>query len=192
MPVVVSTFAFMRVVVMVSVPALSVTQNEGATQVALTESDVVVGSVAALVYSTRKMSSWQTWIRSTPVLSVKVTPLASMAYDVPCGGAGQTKGAPPLPPAPAAAVMPPLPPLAPDIPAELAPAVPALPPVAGEPAWLDPALVPAVPAAAPPIEPADGEPEPELAQAAPRLRVASKVADLPANMFRSVGRLRCV
>ena len=54
------TFAFMRDVVMVRTPAASVTQKLGVPQVALTDSDVLLGIDDALVYWTRMMSSLQT------------------------------------------------------------------------------------------------------------------------------------
>jgi hypothetical protein len=67
----------MRDVVMVRTPAASVTQKLGVPQVALTDSDVLLGIDEALVYETRMMSSLQTCTRIRPGLSVKVTPLAS-------------------------------------------------------------------------------------------------------------------
>ena len=54
------TFAFMRAVVMVRTPAASVTQKLGVPQVALTDSDVLLGIDDALVYWMRMMSSLQT------------------------------------------------------------------------------------------------------------------------------------
>ena len=49
-PLVVFTLAFIRVVVMVTVPAASDTQNGvGVAQVLLTESDVLLGNVVAVV-----------------------------------------------------------------------------------------------------------------------------------------------
>ena len=71
------TFAFMRDVVMVRTPAASVTQKLGVPQVALTDSDVLLGIDDALVYLTRMMSALQTWSRIRPGFSVKVTPVAS-------------------------------------------------------------------------------------------------------------------
>ncbi len=59
-PVLSVTFAFMRDVVIVKVPALSVTQKLGVPQLALTESDALLGMDEAFVYSTRTMSAWQT------------------------------------------------------------------------------------------------------------------------------------
>ena len=60
-PVISLTFAFMRVVVMVTVPAPSVTQNGvGVAQGLLTDSEVLVGRAAAVVNSTWMMSSLQT------------------------------------------------------------------------------------------------------------------------------------
>src|SRR3954468_13698880 len=93
------TLAFSFVVVRVSVPAASSTQKVGAPQVAFTDSEVVVGSVLVLVYSTRTMSAWQTCTRRRPGLSVNVTPFASTTYEVPVGGAGHAS-CPPAPESP--------------------------------------------------------------------------------------------
>ena len=71
------TFAFMRAVVIVRTPAASVTQKLGVPQLALTDSDVLLGIADAFVYVIRMMSAWQTWSRIRPGLSVKLTPVAS-------------------------------------------------------------------------------------------------------------------
>ena len=71
------TFTFMRAVVRVRTPAASVTQKVGVPQLALTDSDVLLGIDEPLEYWTRMMSSLQTCTRMRPGFSVKVTPVAS-------------------------------------------------------------------------------------------------------------------
>ncbi len=71
------TLTFMRAVVMVKTPADSVTQKLGVPQLALTDSDVLLGIDEAFVYVIRMMSAWQTWSRIRPGFNVKVTPVAS-------------------------------------------------------------------------------------------------------------------
>ena len=62
----------------VTVPPASDTQNGvGVLHVLLTESEVLVGNVLAVVYATRRMSSLQTWSFMRPELRVNVTPAAS-------------------------------------------------------------------------------------------------------------------
>src|SRR6185369_8575291 len=177
-PVVVLTFAFMRAVVMVKVPAASVTQNGvGVSQVLLTDSDVLLGSALADVYATRKMSSLHTCSFIFPVPRVKVTPVGSTTNAVLVGvGVAQVTGAPPLPPWPPS--EPALPP--PGLPALFAPAAApprpspamgALPPLAPWPARPATPIIPAPPAtpdAPPPLPPPAG-PVPPAGPASPEL-----------------------
>src|ERR1039457_7262713 len=86
MPVLSMTLTFIRAVVMVSVPAVSVTQNVGGVaQVLLTDNEVFVGREAALVYATRMMSAAQTCTFILPLPTVKVTPVVSTVKVVPVG-----------------------------------------------------------------------------------------------------------
>jgi len=126
----------MRVVVIVTVPAASDTQNGvGVCQALLTDSDVLAGSALAVVYAIRMMSSLHTCSFIFPALKVKLTPVGSTVNAVLVGvGVVQVNGAPPPPPAPAPALP------APALPA---PALPTPVPAAPLPALA--ALAPLVP-----------------------------------------------
>src|SRR6185312_8010435 len=168
------TFTFRRLVVMVTVPEASATQNGvGVVQGLLTDSSVFVGSALAVVYCTRMMSAWQTDTFSFPALNVNVTPVASTANDAPVAfGAAQARAPPPAPAVPVGA--PPLPGLPPDAaapacpPTAPLPAAPPLPPDALPPVWVAPPLptlptLPPVAALLPPVlDPpvAEGPPPP--------------------------------
>jgi hypothetical protein len=78
-PVAVATVAFIRAVVMVTLPPESETQKDGVPHVALTDRDVFIGRDVALVYSTRMMSAVQICSRRSPPFNVNVTPVASAA-----------------------------------------------------------------------------------------------------------------
>src|ERR1035437_5770526 len=149
MPVLSLTLTLIRAVVMVTVPAASVTQNAaGVAQVLLTDIEVVVGMEAALVYATRMMSAAQTCTFILPLPTVKVTPVVSTVNVVPVGAAPVhvtvEPPAPVWPPAP----RPPEPswPLTP--PEPVPPAPPMRPPTPAPP---EAPLLPVAPAVPPPV-----------------------------------------
>jgi hypothetical protein len=76
------TFAFIREVVIVTIPASSVTLKLVVPHALLTDRDVLAGMEEAVVYCTLIISSLQTCILILPVFIVNVTPLESEVYDV--------------------------------------------------------------------------------------------------------------